>query len=185
MSSPPPLASWAPLTRGRAHARHAPASTIRIPSRPAHRVTGSLRGLDLPLVADNFHRDVHPLIRQYVIPRACAPLALVLADARAPALLAPAPLALVRAHTASAASASPRLRRLRVLLLPTCAASSGTARCVLSPSSSPPPTAPPAAPLPPTPSSMALLPLFVPDSWPFSTAAQAITKRRYGQRRRG
>ena len=49
------------------------------------------------MVADNFHRDVHPLIRQYVIPRACAPLALVLADARAPALLAPAPSALVLA----------------------------------------------------------------------------------------
>ena len=49
----------------------------------------------------------------------------------------------------------PRLRRLRVLLLPRCAASSGTARCVLSPSSSHPPAAPPAAPLPPTPSSMA------------------------------
>ena len=63
---------------------------------------------------------------------------------------------------ASAASASSRLRRLRVLLLPTCAASSGTARCVLSPSSSSPPAAPPAAPRPPTPSSIALLP--VPDS---------------------
>ena len=49
----------------------------------------------------------------------------------------------------------PRLRSLRVLLLPRCAASSDTARCVLSPSSSPPPAAPPAAPLPPTPSSMA------------------------------
>ena len=39
-------------------------------------------------------------------------------------------------------------------LLPMCAASSGTARCVLSPSSSSPPAAPPAAPRPPTPSSM-------------------------------
>jgi len=42
-------------------------------------------------------------------------------------------------------------------MLPTCAASSGPARCVLSPSSSPLPTAPTAAPLPPTPSSMAWL----------------------------
>ena len=131
----------------------------------------------------------HRHVRLIAAILALAPLALVLADARPPALLAPAPLALVRAHTASAASASPRLRRLRVLLLPTCAASSGTARCVLSPSSSPPPAAPPAAPLPPP-----RLP------WPcclflyqtvaigpfFTTAAQAITKRRYRcQRRRG
>jgi hypothetical protein len=43
---------------------------------------------------------------------------------------------------APSASASSRLRRLRVLLLPTCAATSGTARCVLSPSSSSPPAAP-------------------------------------------
>jgi len=50
------------------------------------------------------------------------------------------------AAPALAASASSRLRRLRVLLLPTRAASSGTARCVLSPSSSSPPSAPPAAP---------------------------------------
>ena len=58
---------------------------------------------------------------------------------------------------APASSASSRFRRLRVLLLPTCAVSSGTALCVLSPSSFSPPTAPPFAPRPPTPSSMASL----------------------------
>jgi hypothetical protein len=46
------------------------------------------------------------------------------------------------AAPAPAASDSSRLRRLRVLLLPTRAVSSGKARCVLSPSSSAPPAAP-------------------------------------------
>jgi hypothetical protein len=58
------------------------------------------------------------------------------------------------AAPAEAASASSRLRRLRVLLLPTRAASSDTTRGVLSPSSSSPPAVLPASPRPTTPSSM-------------------------------
>jgi hypothetical protein len=36
---------------------------------PWHAEWFSSAELGFPLVADNFHRDVHPLIRQYVIPR--------------------------------------------------------------------------------------------------------------------
>ena len=38
-------------------------------SAPWHAEWFSSAELGFPLVADNFHRDVHPLIRQYVIPR--------------------------------------------------------------------------------------------------------------------
>jgi hypothetical protein len=38
-------------------------------STPWHADWFSSAELGFPLVADNFHRDVHPLIRQYVIPR--------------------------------------------------------------------------------------------------------------------
>jgi len=38
-------------------------------STPWHADCFSSADLGFPLVADNFHRDVHPLIRQYVIPR--------------------------------------------------------------------------------------------------------------------
>ena len=38
-------------------------------STPWHADWFSSADLGFPLVADNFHRDVHPLIRQYVIPQ--------------------------------------------------------------------------------------------------------------------